>query len=393
VTPTERPDPYELYRALRESQPVFPAPQYHRAYVLTRYADCEAVLRDRRWSSATQLRRQRPDGTIDMSLGTGGIAGTRTLNFTHAPEHTRVRQLMAKVFTPRAVEALGPRMQRLVDDILDAAAERGELDVIEDLAQVVPVTVICQILGVPVGDRDKFKPWSIAATRTFDGVIDTDTMSRARAGWKSLVSYMDQLIADHRAHPGDDLLSALITAEEQGDRLTTDELRVNAIGLLVAGYETTTNLIGNGTYALLCHPDQLERWHQDPSLTASAVEELLRYDAMVQLVSREATEGIDLAGQTFRAGDNVILALGAANRDPARFPDPDQLDLGRDNGPHLTFSQGMHHCLGAALARLEGQITIGTLVRRFPDMRLITPDVRYRDHLVMRGLTELRIAM
>jgi cytochrome P450 len=300
---------------------------------------------------------------------------------------------MARIFTPRAVEHLRPRMQQLVDEILDAAAEQGELDVITDLGDIVPMVVICEILGVPMHDRHLFKPWSDAATRALDGIIGDDIAAQARTGFRSLVAYMDALIEDRRAHPSDDLLSALIAAEEDGDRLTTDELRVNAVGLIVAGHETTTNLIGNGTYALLRHPDQLARWHADPSLTASAVEELLRYDPMAQFVNRVAIHGTDVSGHHFDPGDHVILALGAANRDPGRFPDPDRLDLGRADGFHLTFAYGAHHCLGAALARLEGQVTLETLVRRFPHMRLLTTDVRYRDHLTMRGLTELRIAV
>jgi pimeloyl-[acyl-carrier protein] synthase len=385
-------DPYSVYHALRQSQPLYPAPQYDRTWVLTRFADCDAVLRSSRWSSATALERKRTDDTLPTRRPLG-VDGARMLAFTHTPEHTRLRRLMAKAFTPRAIERLRPRIQHLVDDILDKAAHDGELDVIQDLATVVPVTVICEILGVPSGDRHKFKPWSVEATRSFDGFIDDATTDKASAGWKNLLTYMDELIADHRANPGDDLLSALVAAEAEGDHLTTNELRVNALGMLVAGYETSTNLLGNGIYALLCHPDQLKRWHDDPSLTVSAVEELLRFDPMVQLVVRVATADIEVGGRQLHTGDNVIVLIGAANRDPARFPDPDRLDLGRNDGPHLSFSQGMHYCLGAALARLEGQIAIGSLVARFPDLRMLTSDVRYREHLVLRGLTELRVAV
>jgi cytochrome P450 len=386
-------DPYPAYDLLRRTQPFFPVERFDRTWALSRFAHCEAVLRDTRWSSATALQHTRPGGSAVPGSIRLGVEGTRMLTFTHPPEHTRVRRLMAKVFTPRAIEALRPRVQRLVDGILDAAEEQGELDVMEDLARVVPVTVICEVLGVPVADRHRFTPWSVDATRSFDGFIDDETTDRARAGWRSLLAYLDGLIADHRARPGDDLLSALIAAEEAGDRLTTDELRVNAVGLLVAGYETTTNLIGNGVYALLCHRDQAERWHHDPSLTPSAVEELLRYDPMVQLVTRLATTDVEVGDHRFLAGDHVIVLIGAANRDPERFPDPDRLDLARADGGHLTFSHGMHHCLGAALARLEGQVVLGSLVRRFPDLRLVAPEVRYREHLVLRGLSALRVAV
>lgn len=390
--PAFRSDPYPTYHLLRSTQPIFEAPQYDRTWVLSRFADCEAVLRDQRWSAATSLRRISPDGSGSPPRRTQ-VGGTQPLGFTDPPEHTRVRRLMAKVFTPRAVESLRPRIQQLVDEILDAAVERGELDVIADLGDVVPMMVICEVLGVPVADRHQFKPWSDAATRAFDGVIDDDTAAQARAGFRSLLAYIDDLIENHRAHRGDDLLSALIAAEEEGDRLSTDELRVNAVSLIVAGHETTTNLIGNGAHALLRHPDQLARWHADPSLTPSAVEELLRYDPMAQFISRVATHETDVGGHSFYSGDHVILALGAANRDPERFPNPDRLDLGRNDGFHLTFAYGVHHCLGAALARLEGQVALGSLVGRFPHMQLLTTDIRYRDHLTMRGLFELRIAV
>jgi hypothetical protein len=387
-----RSDPYPTYHRLRRSHPVFEASQFDRTWVLSRFADCEAVLRDQRWSGATALRQLMPDGGVSAPRRSTG-RGARPLPFTAPPEHTRVRRLMAKVFTPRAVESLRPWVQQLVDELLDAAAARGELRLIADFGDVVPMMAICEILGVPDTDRHEFKPWSAAATRAFDGVIDDDVAAEARAGLRSLLAYIDDLVEDHRAHPRDDLLSALIAAEEDGDQLSTDELRVNAVSLLVAGHETTTNLIGNGTHSLLRNPGQLARWHADPSLTPSAVEELLRYDPMAQFISRVATHQTEVGGHRFHPGDHVILSIGAANRDPERFPDPDRLDLGRNDGFHLTFAYGAHHCLGAALARVEGQVALGSLVGRFPQMRLLDTDVRFRDHLTMRGLTELRVAV
>jgi cytochrome P450 len=387
-------DPYESYRALRETTPILPVPQYERTHALLRHADCEAVLRDGRWSSASGVPRRGRGGEGSPAPHRSGVGGAAMLAFTHPPEHTRVRRLMGRAFTPRAVEGLRPAVQALVDPILDEAAERGGLDVMADLARVVPVAVIGEVLGVPVADRHRLGPWSVAATRSFDGLADDDdAMALAREGWRELDGYVDALIADRRAHPGDDLLSALIAAEETGDRLTTAELRVNAIGLLVAGHETTTNLIGNGTHALLRHPDQLARWHRDPALTARAVEELLRYDPMVQLVPRQAMEDVEVGGHRFPAGDHVIVVIGAANRDPARFAEPDRLDLGRDARAHLTFSAGMHHCLGAALARLEGQVVLGSLVARFPRVCLAASEVHHRDHLVLRGLIALPVTV
>jgi cytochrome P450 len=224
-----------------------------------------------------------------------------------------------------------------------------------------------------------------------DGVLDEDTTMRGLMGSMQIIQYLNELIEDHRAHPRDDLLSALIAAEEEGDRLTEDELRTTALLLFVAGHETTMNLIGNGMHALLRHRDQFDRLHDDPSLTASAVDELLRFDGPVHVTMRIATEDLEVGGHPFKKHDQAITLISAANRDPARFPDPDTLDIGRHDSHHLAFSHGIHYCLGAALARLEGQVAIGSLVQRFPDMRIASDPVEYREHFVLRGLKELRV--
>lgn len=391
--PAVRANPYPIYRQLRETAPIYASPVEERAWTLTRFADCEAVLRDPRWSSNPTHRPIVPGEQIDMRTGMS-YAGVNILLFIDPPDHTRLRKLVSKAFTPRTVERLRPHIQEIVDGLLDDAAERGGLDVVADLGYVVPVTVICELLGVPVEDRALFGPWSSDATRLLDGVLDDETTSRGMTGVMQIIQYMNGLIDDHRSSPRDDLLSALIAAEDEGDRLTEDELRTTALLLFVAGHETTMNLIGNGMNALLSNRDQFDRLHDDPSLIVSAVEELLRFDGPVHGTGRVATvDGLEVGGQTFQRGDQMFTLLAAANRDPERFDDPDRLDIGRNDSHHLAFSYGIHYCLGAALARVEGQVAIGSLVSRFPNMERITDPVLYRDHFVLRGLNELRVSI
>lgn len=391
--PAVRANPYPLYRTMRASSPVWPSTVEPDTYILTRFADCETVLRDPRWSSNPSHRPVVPGEESDLRTSLSAT-GAHVLLFLDPPDHTRLRKLVSKAFTPRTVERLRGRVQEVVDGILDEAAERGEIDVVADLGYIVPVTVICEMLGVPVSDHALFGPWSSDATRMLDGILDEETTMRGLSAMMQIIAYLNPLIEDHRANPRDDLLSAMIAAEEEADRLTEDELRTNALLLFVAGHETTMNLIGNGTNALLQNPDQLRRLHDDPSLTQSAVEELLRFDGPVHVTGRVATEdGLEVGGRVFRKGEQTITLLAAANRDPARFDHPDELDVGRNDSHHLAFSHGMHYCLGAALARLEGQVAIGSLVQRFPEMELQTDPVEYREHFVLRGLKELRVSV
>lgn len=391
--PELRANPYPIYRRLRETEPIYHSQLDRETWILTRFADCEAVLRDPRWSADPTHRTFVPGTEVDFRTGLS-MTGTHVLLFMDPPDHTRLRKLVSKAFTPRRVEALRPHIQEIVDGILDTARDEGGLDVVADLGYVVPVTVICELLGVPVEDRELFGPWSSDATRLLDGVLDQDTTLKGMQAVMEIINYLNGLIDDHKAHPRDDLLSALIAAEEEGERLTEDELRTTALLLFVAGHETTMNLIGNGTYALLRNPDQLAKLHADASLIGSAVEELLRFDGPVHLTGRTATEdGLEACGRTFAKGEQVVTLIAAANRDPARFADPDALDIARNDSHHLAFSYGIHYCLGAALARVEGQVAIGSLVQRFPGMKIVTDPVGYRDHFVLRGLNELRVAV
>lgn len=389
--PEHRADPHPVYRAMRAASPVLASTVEDDTYLLTGFAECESILRDPRWSSNPK-HRTPADADVDIRTAMS-FSDANILLFIDPPDHTRIRKLMSRAFTPRSVEQLRPKVQAIVDELLDGVAERGGAEVVSEIGYTVPVTVICELLGVPVADRDRFGPWSSDASRLLDGVLDEETTNRGLMGAMQIIAYLGDLIAERRAEPRDDLLSALVHAEDDGVGLSEEELRLNTLLLFVAGHETTMNLIGNGMYALLRNPDQLARLRADPTLIGSAVEELLRFDGPVHISSRIATTDVEVNGHRFRAGDQALTILAAANRDPARFPDPDRLDIGRDDGPHLTFSYGIHYCLGAALARLEGQVVINSLVQRFADLAIVTDPVTYRDHFVLRGLKELQVSV
>jgi len=388
--PEQRADPHPLYHRLRQLDPVHRIPGT-RDWAVFRHADATAVLRDPRFS---------PDPS-HLPPEAQPLAGPRrvenkVLLFLDPPDHTRIRSLVSSAFTPHRVRRLRARVEELVGGLLDRAEAKGGLEVIGDLAYPLPVAVICELLGVPAdADQATFRRWASDATRRLDGELDVDpeTWARGEAAVAHFIDYFVTLINQRRERPEDGLLDALIAAEQAGDRLDPEELLTIVILLFLAGHETTMNLIGNGLWALLQHPDQLERLRRDPSLGPSAVEELLRYDGPVHVTSRIATEDLQLAGTPIRKGEQAIVVLAAANRDPAVFPDPDRLDLGRRDNRHLAFSAGIHYCLGAALARLEGEVAIGALLRRFPKLALAGPEPVYRDHFVLRGLRSLELSL
>jgi cytochrome P450 len=360
--------------------------------VLTRYADIVSVLRSPHASAERAEIASRRVPAEFQELFT-----TRKDSMLNAdpPRHTRLRLLVNKAFTPGAVAALGPFIQRFVDDVLDTVGPRGRMDVIRDLAYPLPATVIAEMLGVPHEDRDRFKRWSddtTALAGNLPGNLPEDVLRRAVEGMRELRAYFAGIVAQRRVEPRDDLISALVKAQEEGERLNEAELLANVVLLLNAGHETTTNLIGNGTLALLRHPDQLRRLREDPALIPTAVEELLRYDSPVQFTSRVLKADLTLGGEQLRAGQTVLLLLGAANRDPAQFPDPDRLDVGRADNKHLSFGLGSHFCLGAPLARLEGRIVFEMLLRRLPGLRLAGPAPVYRQNFNLRGLEALEVA-
>ena len=379
-----RADPYPLYDWVRENQPI------HRAadgnWVLVRYADASAVLRDSRFSNNPEWLG--PDAVNASSVR---VVGSRVMMFLDPPDHTRLRSLVSKAFTPKVVESLHPRVQAIVDESLDAVAGKGEMDVLADLAYPLPTTVICELLGIPLADRELFKDWSADASRLLDGYVDDDAQVRGMAATMHLGQYFTDLIEQRRADPRDDLLTAMIAAEEDGAKLTHEELLTTAILLLLAGFETTMNLVGNGMFMLLRHPDELVRLRDDPSLDRTAIEELLRFEGPVHITARIATTDIEVGGQPIRKGEQIAVSIAAANRDPDQFPEPNRLDVGRTDNRHLAFAAGAHFCLGASLARLEARAAITTLIRRFPDIHLLAEEPEWRDHFVVRGLKELRV--
>jgi cytochrome P450 len=391
-------NPYAQYRAVREGDPVHHSPIG--AWLLMRYDDVHRVLRDPSLSveerNVTAAREFPPDIQALWDERGDRERGGRSMLNLDPPDHHRLRRLVAKVFTPRMVEGLRPRVQQLVDEHLDAGMGRDTFDVIADLAFPLPFVVISEMLGVPEGaDRLQLREWSGALVKTFDPVLTVDEVRTAFAASDNMFAYLQDVIAWKRANPSDDVLSALIAAEDEGDRLSTEELNEQVALLFIAGHETTVNLIGNGTLALLRNRDQLELLQADPSLDANAVEELLRYDSPVQMSRRITLQDMEIDGRPIEKGVFVMTCLGAANHDPAHFGEnADELDLRRPNAnEHVSFGGGVHNCLGAHLARLEGQVAIGTLVRRFPAIDLATDTLEWNGRIVLRGLARLPVTL
>jgi cytochrome P450 len=398
LTPEFRDDPYQFFRLLREHEPVHHTP--FGVYLVSRHADAAAIVRDPHLSSDqrnSELYQAFAEAAPAFDEDTMDQMNDVVMLFKDPPDHTRLRGLVSKAFTPKMVERLRVRVQAIVDERLDEVEARGDgrMDVVTDLAYPLPVVIICELLGVPPEDHATFSAWSseLAASIDPDPLLSPDQRARIQEAGNAFLEYFTDLIERRRRSLRDDLLSALIEAEEGGDRLTEEELLGTALFLLIAGHETTVNLIGNGTLALLQHRDQLDRLRDDPSLDRRAVEELLRFDSPVQLTQRITLDEYRLGDVTIPKGQNLVPLLGAANRDPAEFDDPDRLDLGRENANrHVAFGGGHHFCLGAALARLEGAAAIGTLVRRFPAIELAGEPVR-RTTFTLRGLEHLPVSI
>ncbi|HEU5417534.1 MAG TPA: cytochrome P450 [Streptosporangiaceae bacterium] len=386
--PAAKADPYSLYAQVRQ-RGLMRSPLG--VFAAADHATVASILRDRRFSSSPAHQRgyrppSYPPGDPRAALPAA------TLLTMDPPDHTRLRRLVAGAFTPRAVAGLEPWIRDTTVRLLTAADGAAGFDLIDALAFPLPIAVISHLLGVPAEDQARFRAWGneVAATG-LDLQTTTAAQAQTRAAELELTGYLQDLVRERRAHPDDSILSALIAAEQEGDRLTSGELVSTALLLLIAGFETTVNLIGNGTVALLRDPGSWTRLRQDPALVPAAIEEMLRYDSPVQLTVRVATEDVEIGGRVIAAGRAVIVFIGGANRDPRVFEQPDEFRTDRpDPGRHLAFSLGIHHCLGASLARLEGRIAIEELTRRFPALELATPPAR-RPLLVLRGFESVPV--
>jgi cytochrome P450 len=383
-------NPYPHYERLRTTDPVHV--NAHGAFVLSRHADASLVMRDKRFGKdyvERQIRRYGPkimEEPVFRSM-------QHWMLQQDPPDHTRLRGLVVKAFTARRVEDMRPRIQQVVDQTLDAIIPQGRMDLIEDFAFRLPVTIICDMLGIPEDHREVFYKSSRDGGRLLDPVpLTPDEVKQGNAGNMMAQMYFQQLFELRRKTPGDDLITQLLQAEEDGSKLTSEELVANIILLFGAGHETTVNLIGNGLLALHRNPDQLALLKSNPALITNAIEEFLRYDSSVQMTGRVALEDIeDLGGKRIPKGDSVLCLLGSANHDPAVYPDrPDRLDITRPNVRPLSFGGGIHFCLGAQLARIEAEVAISTLLRRLPELKLDNAEnPQWRPTFVLRGLKEL----
>jgi cytochrome P450 len=388
-------NPFPFYAQLRAEAPVFPVtvsmPTRQRAWLVTRYSDVLDVLKDARFAknprsamSPEQLKKRPWVPSMFKPL-------EQNMLDLDSPDHTRLRALVHKAFTQRLIEQMRDQIQILTNELLDAAQPKGGMDLIADFALPLPLTIIGRILGVPAEDNHKFHRW----TKT---LLSAETNKYYFVVIPSLIrfmGYLKKLIKERRAYPKDDLVTALVQAKDGSDQLSGDEVLAMIFLLLVAGHETTVNLIGSGSLALLEHPDQLEKLRNEPAVIKPAIEELLRFVCPVEMATeRYAREDITIAGTTIPRGELVLAVIGSANRDANYFDNPDSLDVSRENNKHLAFGQGVHYCLGAPLARLEGQVAISTLVQRMPNLRLsIAPDqLRWRGGIILRGLEALPVS-
>ncbi|HEY5111598.1 MAG TPA: cytochrome P450 [Acidimicrobiales bacterium] len=392
-------DPFPLYSELRARAPI------HRNefgfWVAARHADCLAVLRDRGASVERSNMMDHEDSArfdgdenrIDEMAAKE--LENRSFLVRDPPDHTRLRGLVAKAFTPKVVEGLRGRTQEIVDELIDAALDEGTVDLVDQFAYPLPVRVICDLLGVPVADQDRFKVWSHALARGLDPnfllpkeVIDASAEARVQ-----FAAYFFELLAERRRSPGEDLLSQLVAIEDGGTALSEAELLSTCILLLVAGHETTVNLIAGGALALLEHPSQLARFRDDPAVARSGVEEMLRFVSPVQLTGRTLLQDIELGDVRIEAGQFVMLLLASGNRDPLAFHRPDDFDVTRTPNNHLGFGFGIHHCLGAPLARMEADVALSTLTRRAPLLALASDVVTYKANVILRGMESMPVSL
>ena len=387
LSPSVYTDPYPTYERLRDKDPVHWSPLMD-SWVFSRYKHVDGILRDHKRFSNDTSKRGNPSH-IDESFD---LANQPSMLFRDPPDHTRLRALVSRAFTPAVVEGLAGHIRAIADDLLDQIDDPSAFDLMEAIAAPLPVIVIAELLGVPTEDRPQFQIWSRHRARGLEpNITDQERRLVTEAG-KELDAYFLGIIDQRRREPQDDLISGLVAAEEAEDKLSQAELLAMLRLLLVAGNETTTKLIGNGMLALLRNPGQLEVLRQSPDLMPSAIEELLRYDAPVQLDVRVALEDVEFDGRDVKKGQGIMVLLGSANRDPEVFSEPDRLDLTRQEANHISFGRGIHHCLGASLARLEGRLTFEAIMERFANIRMQTDRPVFRDNIILRGLEVLPIS-
>jgi cytochrome P450 len=393
--PAFRADPYPFYDELRQHDPVHRTP--FDTIVLTRYEDVAWTLRSNDFSRDVEANGNEPTDELGMAKRARrrSRTGSKSILNLDPPDHTRLRRLVSKAFTPSAIERLRPRVQQLVDDVLDRAASQGGFELVDELAFPIPFQVISDLLDMPTNRADELRDWSQIITFALEPTSTLEDLDRVDAAFAELIPYLIDVVESRRRSPGDDLLSALLAVEDQGDTLSMPELMSFVVLLYIAGHETTVNLIGNSVNALLNHPDQLAAWHADPSIGSRAVDECLRFDGPVQQTVRVPMVPVTYQGLdgpiVVDPGTIVTTVLGAADHDPTVFADPHSLRLDRPNANrHVAFAAGIHYCLGASLARLEAEIAVGSLVTRFPTMRSVG-DITWRDRLTIRGVDRLAL--
>lgn len=387
LTPETRTDPYPFYHKVFDRGPVVKAAD--RFFVVSGFEEASALLRNPAFGHSEP--EVLPDPHENEPVDDQGRV-IRSFLALDPPDHTRLRRLVSKAFTPRMVEQLAPRVEELAKELVSKALEMGEFDLMAEIARPLPVVIVSEMLGVPLADRDRFEGWSHAMGRALDPsfLIEKETVAAAVAARREFVAYFRELAKERRNRPTGDLFSDLVSVSDEGDRLSEGELVITAMLLLVAGHETTTNLIGNGMLALLNHPEQHRKLAEDRSKIPNAVEEMLRYDSPVQLTTRIALRDATVGGESVGEGDQAVLLLGAANRDPRAYEDPDRFDVDRPSPRHLALGQGIHFCLGAPLARLEGRTLFETLLGTGHTFHL-TADPVWMKQVTLRGLDGLRL--
>lgn len=391
-------DPSGFYSQLHDRQePLFRVDDVYgmgSAWVALRYDDATAILKDPRfvkdWKKFTATPAADPSSSGSQSVADllAWLMNMPNMLTVDPPDHTRLRRLTAHAFTPRMIEGLRPRIRQIADELLDAVKDNGRMDLIADYAYPLPITVISEMLGVPAADRNQFRAWS---ETIMIAAVDQSRLSAAIVALDAFVRYIKSLLEDKRKHPGDDLTSGLVRAQEEGDKLSESELIAMIWLLITAGHETTVNLIGNGILAMLQNPGQMNLLRDNPSLLPSAVEELLRYAGPIIVASRFVDEDVQMHGKLIHKGEMVLVSLTAANLDPRRFREPQSMDITREENEHLAFGKGIHHCFGAPLARLEGQIAIGTLLERLPELSLAESEQHVWAYSKFRALKSLPV--